>query len=408
MPSDPATFASLGVPDDLVAALAAERVVRPFPIQAATLPDALAGLDICGRAPTGSGKTLAFAIPLVARATRATPHRPTALVLVPTRELAVQVTKAIVPLARARRLFVVSIYGGASQKGQVESLRRSAAIVVATPGRLIDLREQRLVDLSAVQTVVVDEADRMADMGFLPQVRRLLDDVPSGRQTLLWSATFDGDVDALVRRYQREPVRHDVEVDEVQLDAMTHSFIDVETVTKLDTAVSVLQSHGRGIVFCRTRRIADRVAQQLGRRGLTTSVVHGSRTQAQRERAIEAFRRGHAQVLVATDVAARGIHVDGVAVVVHWNPVDDPKDYVHRSGRTARAGASGTVVSLVGPEDAVKVKALQRTLDIPRRDGDGPTVHPYGPRHQGGAEHAASRSSRHTRRAPQRRRERAR
>jgi len=375
MSPDPVTFASLGVPDDLVAVLAAEGIVRPFPIQAATIPDAFAGRDLCGRAPTGSGKTLAFGIPLVARATRAAPHRPTALVLVPTRELAVQVTKAIVPLAKARRLFVVAIYGGASQRTQVESLRRGAAIVVATPGRLIDLREQRLVDLSSVQTVVVDEADRMADMGFLPQVRRLLDDVPASRQTLLWSATFDGDVDALVQRYQDEPVRHEVEADSVQLDAMTHSFIDVETVTKLDTAVSVLRSHGRGIVFCRTRRIADRVSQQLERRGLTISLVHGSRSQAQRERAIDAFRRGHAQVLVATDVAARGIHVDDVAVVVHWNPVDDPKDYVHRSGRTARAGASGTVVSLVGPEDVAKVRALQRTLDIPHGRRETSTPH---------------------------------
>jgi superfamily II DNA/RNA helicase len=387
MPPDPAPFASLGVPDDLVAALAAEGIVEPFPIQTATLQDALAGRDLCGRAPTGSGKTLAFAIPLVARASRAAPHRPVALVLVPTRELAVQVTKVIVPLAKARRLFVLSIYGGASQRSQVDSLRRGAAIVVATPGRLIDLCEQGFVDLSAVQTVVVDEADRMADMGFLPQVRRLLDDVPSGRQTMLWSATFDGDVDALVRRYQHEPVRHDVEVDAVQHDAMTHSFIDVETVTKLDAAVSVLRSHGRGIVFCRTRRIADRVAQQLARRGLMTSVVHGSRSQAQRERAVEAFRRGQAQVLVATDIAARGIHVDDVAVVVHWNPVDDPKDYVHRSGRTARAGASGTVVSLVGPEDVVKVRALQRTLDIPRLDVDASAAHRVAkrPRHRGPA-----------------------
>jgi superfamily II DNA/RNA helicase len=390
----PVPFASLGVPDDLVAALAAEGIVEPFPIQAATIPDALAGRDLCGRAPTGSGKTLAFGIPLVARATRAAPHRPTALVLVPTRELAAQVTKAIVPLAKARRLFVVSIYGGASQRAQVESLRRGAAIVVATPGRLIDLRDQHLVDLSAVQFVVVDEADRMADMGFLPQVRRLLDDVPASRQTLLWSATFDGDVDALVRRYQHEPVRHEVEADAVQLDAMTHSFIDVETVTKLDTAVSVLRSHGRGIVFCRTRRIADRVSQQLERRGLTISIVHGSRSQAQRERAIEAFRRGHAQVLVATDVAARGIHIDDVAVVLHWNPVDDPKDYVHRSGRTARAGASGAVVSLVGPDDVAKVRSLQRTLRIPSPRLDVPT-----PRR-------AAKAARHTRPARPRRRQR--
>ena len=364
MSSEPNTFAMLGVPDDLVAVLAAQRITEPFPIQAATIPDALAGRDVCGRAPTGSGKTLAFGIPLVARAARGAPRRPTALVLVPTRELAVQVTRAIVPLAKAHRLYALAIYGGTSQRAQVESLRRGAAIVVATPGRLTDLWEQGHVDLSEVRFVVVDEADRMADMGFLPQVRRLLDEVATDRQTLLWSATLDGDVDTLVQRYQHNPVRYDVQPDSTQLSAVTHSFLEVEPTTKLETAAAVLRSHGQGILFCRTRRIADRVAQQLTRSGLRTAVVHGSRTQPQRERAVDAFRRGHVQVLVATDVAARGIHVDDVAVVVHWNPVDDPKDYVHRSGRTARAGASGTVVSLVGPGDGSKVRALRRALDL--------------------------------------------
>jgi superfamily II DNA/RNA helicase len=372
MSPDPATFGALGVPDDLVAALSARQIVIPFPIQALTIPDALAGRDVCGRAPTGSGKTLAFAIPLVARAGRAAPHRPSALVLVPTRELAVQVTAAMIPLAKPRRHYVLAIYGGASQQLQVQSLRRGAAIVVATPGRLADLHQQGLVDLSGVQFVVVDEADRMADMGFLPQVRRLLDEVSPTRQTLLWSATFDNDVDALVRRYQHDPARHDVEPDSTQLNAMAHTFLPVEAATKLDTAATVLRSHGRGIVFCRTRRIADRVAHQLSRTGLETAVIHGSRSQPQRQRAIDAFRRGHVQVLVATDVAARGIHIDDVGVVVHWNPVDDPKDYVHRSGRTARAGASGTVVSLVEPGDAAKIRALRHALDLPERGpGDG-------------------------------------
>jgi superfamily II DNA/RNA helicase len=365
-----ATFAALGVPDDLVAALRGQGVDKPFAVQAATLPDAIAGNDLCCRAPTGSGKTLAFGIPMVARVSKAAPHKPTGLVLVPTRELAIQVTRALVPMAKARRLWVLAVYGGAPQRIQVDALRRGASIVVATPGRLTDLLEQRLIDLSAVEVAVIDEADRMADMGFLPPVRKILDLVPPDRQTLLWSATLDGDVDSLVRSYQHDPVRHELAPEPADLDRMTHEFVEVERVAKIGAAAKVLRAHGQGIVFCRTRHGADRVARQLGQAGVVSAVVHGNRSQAQRERALEAFRRGDVQALVATDVAARGIHVDDVAVVVHFDPAEDPKDYVHRSGRTARAGGMGAVVSLVVPEDRKKAVAIQRALSLPGASSD--------------------------------------
>ena len=329
------------MPDDLIAALRGQGVDVPFAVQAATLPDGIAGNDLCCRAPTGSGKTLAFGIPMVARISKAAPHKPTGLVLVPTRELAIQVTRALVPMAKARRLWVLAVYGGAPQRIQVDALRRGASIVVATPGRLTDLLEQRLIDLSAVEVAVIDEADRMADMGFLPPVRKILDLVPRNRQTLLWSATLDGDVDSLVRYYQHDPVRHELAPEPADLDRMTHEFVEVERVAKIGAAAKVLRAHGQGIVFCRTRHGADRVARQLGQAGVVSAVVHGNRSQAQRERALEAFRRGDVQALVATDVAARGIHVDDVAVVLHFDPAEDAKDYVHRSGRTARAGGMG-------------------------------------------------------------------
>jgi superfamily II DNA/RNA helicase len=394
------TFADLGVPQDLLAVLTRAGIDTPFPVQAATLPDALAGRDLSGGAPTGSGKTLAFAIPLVVRITAAKPKRPTGLVLVPTRELAAQVQQTILPFARVRGLGVVAIYGGSPMRPQAEALRRGASIVVACPGRLTDLVEQRLVDLSAVQVVVVDEADRMADMGFLPQVRRLLDLVPKSRQTLLWSATLDGDVGTLVQRYQNNPVVHKVVATTDEIDRTPHHFWSVETGSKAATTANVLRSHGQGIVFCRTRHGADRVARQLGVAGVATAVIHGSRTQAQRDRAIEAFRRGEVSALVATDVAARGIHVDDVAVVVHWDPVADPKDYVHRSGRTARAGAHGVVVSLIVKDDRAKAAALQRALNFPvaltRPDS---SVAPSAPRSAAPVNRAPARSRPRTRRA---------
>ena len=361
----PTTFADLGVPAEMLRALREAGVTDPFPIQAATLPDTLAGHDLCGMAPTGSGKTLAFGIPLVARVSQAKPRRPTGLVLVPTRELAGQVTRALVPLASLRRLYVLGVYGGVGIGPQIRSLHRGASIVVATPGRLIDLLDQGAVELDAVEVVVIDEADRMADMGFLPQVRRLLDETPASRQTMLWSATLDGDVDRLVQRYQRAPRRHEVVAEADTAADVTHAFWRVDTTSKASTAASLLQRHDSGIIFVRTRHGADRVVRQLAAAGVHTAAIHGSRSQAQRERALDAFRSGTVTGLVATDVAARGIHVDDVGVVIHWDPVEQHKDYVHRSGRTGRAGATGAVVSLVTPEARTKTAALQRALELP-------------------------------------------
>ncbi len=393
-------FADLGVPEDLVAALRRSGIGLPFPIQAATLPDSLAGRDLCGRAPTGSGKTLAFGIPMVARISAAKPHRPTGLVLVPTRELARQVQTVLVPLARARRHVVLAVYGGAPFGPQVDALRRGAAIVVACPGRLTDLIEQGLVDLSAVEAVVIDEADRLADMGFMPQVRALLDRVPKSRQTTLWSATLDGDVDTLVRRYQTNPARHEWAPPAEDMPDVAHHFWSVDPTDRVGVASGVLRAHRSGIVFCRTRHGADRVTKQLEAAGVPSAPIHGARSQAQRERALEAFRGGKVAALVATDVAARGIHVDGVGVVVHWDPPADAKDYVHRSGRTGRAGASGTVVTLAVPTVRKAVRDLQKALDLPMTlappDGsDGP---PFAARTHTGPSELTKRPDRRPRR----------
>jgi superfamily II DNA/RNA helicase len=359
------TFHGLGVPEDLCHALRKAGIGMPFPVQAATLPDALAGHDLCGRAPTGSGKTLAFGIPLVARVQPARPHRPTGLVLVPTRELALQVQQALILLARARKQYVLAVYGGAAMQPQLDALRRGASIVVATPGRLIDLLERTAIDLGAVEVAVIDEADRMADMGFLPQVRAILDQTPASRQTMLWSATLDGDVDTLIRTYQRTPVRHELAPEPGAECDVAHHFWHVDKVARVGTAAGLVRAHGTAVVFCRTRHGADRVAKQLADAGVASAAIHGSRTQAQRERALQAFKRGEVAALVATDVAARGIHVDGVGVVVHWDPPADHKDYVHRSGRTGRAGATGVVVSLVLPEVRSATMGLQRALSLP-------------------------------------------
>jgi len=358
------TFAQLGLPDTLVRALAKRGVVEPFPVQTATIPDVLAGKDVSGKAPTGSGKTLAFGLPLLATIDQAGRQRPRALILAPTRELAEQIKRELAPLANAVHRSVFAIYGGVGYGPQKSALRKGIDVLVATPGRLEDLIEQGSVNLSEVDFVVVDEADRMADMGFLPDVRRLLDRTATRRQTLLFSATLDGDIAVLSRDYQRDPVRHEAgTVDEAAIDAQHHFWL-VQHHDRVQHTAQLVDAAGRSIVFTRTRHGADRLAKQLGKLGVEAVAMHGGRSQNQRSRALQAFSSGRAQALVATDVAARGIHIDAVESVIHFDPPADAKDYLHRSGRTARAGAAGTVVSLVTGQQEHAVRRMQKDLDL--------------------------------------------
>ena len=359
-------FLALGVPAPIADRLRARGIDAPFPIQAATLPDALAGRDVSGRAPTGSGKTIAFGIPIVAGVGRAAPRRPRGLVLVPTRELASQVARELVELGSRRGPSVLAVYGGVGFGPQIAALRKGVDIVVACPGRLADLVAQGQLSLGDVSHVVIDEADRMADMGFLPEVRRLLDQVRPDRQTLLFSATLDGDVDVLVQRYQRSPVRHELSAPATE-DGLAagnrHVFWALESrEARVSVLADVVRREWPAVVFCRTKHGADRLTKQLDRAGVSAAAIHGDRSQAQRDRALAAFSSGKVQALVATDVAARGIHVDDVAAVVHFDPPASAKDYVHRSGRTGRAGASGLVLSLVDRVLAPAVADLQRRL----------------------------------------------
>ncbi len=358
------TFADLGVPADLVAALNAQHITEPFEVQLATIPDALLGHDLCGRAPTGSGKTLAFGIPLVARTTRTKPKRPKALVLAPTRELAAQILQVIQPLATARGLRCLAVYGGVGYEPQRKALRQGVEILIACPGRLGDLIQQNALRLDGVEIVVIDEADRMADMGFLPDVSRLLDEMPADRQVLLYSATLDGAVGKLSAKYQVEPVRHEVGSAEPDITSMDHQFHVMDPSSRPDRTVDVVGEHGPTLVFTKTRHGADRLAKQLEKSGIRANAIHGGRTQSQRDKALKAFKDGRVQALVATDVAARGIHVDGVACVVHFDPPMDNATYVHRSGRTARAGATGTVVSFIAPDRQREASRMQRALGL--------------------------------------------
>ncbi len=357
------TFAALGVSPHLVEALAAAGIEEPFAIQALTIADALAGRDVCGKAKTGSGKTLAFGIPLLQCPGKAAPGRPQALVLVPTRELACQVAEVLIPLGRACDKKVVAVYGGANMERQVQDVKR-ADIVVATPGRLIDLGERGAVNVSDVRHVVLDEADRMADMGFLPQVEWFLRRIKGDHQTLLFSATLDGDVDHLVRTYLRDPVRHEVESDQATVEEMEHRFLKVHQVDKPKVAASIARARERTLVFVRTKRGADRLVEQLEREGLKVAAIHGDLRQAQRERALKDFTDGKLPVLVATDVAARGIHVDNIDVVVHYDPPADHKSYLHRSGRTARAGVAGVVVTLVLWDQELEMERLRKRIGV--------------------------------------------
>lgn len=358
------SFTDLGVPADLAAVLATRGITAPFPVQSLTIPDLLAGRDVCGSAPTGSGKTIAFGVPLVDRVEKSGPKRPRALVLAPTRELAAQIQRELAPLAEVRARLVYAIYGGVGYEPQRRALRRGVDILVACPGRLEDLIDQRVVDLSRVDIVVVDEADRMADMGFLPAVRRILDATATNRQTILYSATLDGDVAVLTRAYQRDAVRHEVPGPEQDAMDAEHRFETVDQSGRLARAAEVIHAEGPTIVFCRTRHGADKLAKKLGAQGVAAAPIHGGLSQNQRDRALAAFTRGSVRALVATDVAARGIHVDDVACVLHYDPPTDAKTYIHRSGRTARKGASGVVVSFVGRDQARASRQLQRELGI--------------------------------------------
>lgn len=361
------SFADLGTPPDLVAALAARGIHAPFSIQSLAISDGLEGRDIFARAPTGSGKTIAFGIPVVTRVHRAESRRPRALVLVPTRELAAQVRDELDLLCRPRKLRVTAVYGGVGLEPQRQVLRRGVDVLVACPGRLTDLLERGDVRLDAVEIAVLDEADRMTDMGFLPAVRNLLERMPSTCQTLLFSATLDDDVATLLRKYQRDPVRHEVPVPADHHRRTNHLFWSADRADRVQICSDVVSVAGPTIVFCRTKRATEQLAKKLAGAGARAAAIHGNRSQGQRERSLRAFSDGDVEVLVATDLAARGLHVDDVACVVHFDPPADLTDYTHRSGRTARAGATGTVVSLVASDQRRDVARLQRALGFPPR-----------------------------------------
>jgi superfamily II DNA/RNA helicase len=360
------TFAELGLPAPVVAELAARGFAEPFPIQAATLPDALAGRDLLGRGQTGSGKTLAFGLALLSRlaGAKSAPSQPRGLILVPTRELAQQVVDALDPFARTLGLSTSVVVGGLSFNRQVAELKHRVDLVVATPGRLHDHIEQRTCDLSEVVVTALDEADRMADMGFLPQVRRILDRTPMDGQRLLFSATLDGDVATLVRQYLTDPVTRSVASATGQVSTMDHHLLHVSLADKVRVVTEIAARDGRTIFFVRTKHGVDRLVKQFKRSGVQAGALHGGKAQNNRNRAIEAFREGRIPVLVATDVAARGIHIDDVSLVVHVDPPADPKDYLHRAGRTARAGESGSVVTLVTPPERFDVDKLTRQAGV--------------------------------------------
>jgi superfamily II DNA/RNA helicase len=371
------SFTAAGVPAPLVAALAAAGITVPFPIQAATLPDALTGRDILGRGQTGSGKTLGFCIPLSARLADGytSACRPRGLVLVPTRELASQVHAVLAPLAGSVGLSVATIYGGVPQKPQVASLRDRADIVVACPGRLADLIEQGHCHLGDVEVSVLDEADHMADLGFLPVVRRLLDMTPPDGQRMLFSATLDAAVDVLARRFMSRPAHHDIGLAEAPA-AMTHHLLTIAPADRVGVVAALAGGSGRSLVFARTRHAARRLARQLTAGGIPAAELHGDLTQGARDRNLGSFATGVVRVIVATDIAARGIHVDGIDLVIHADPPGEHKAYLHRSGRTARAGAAGTAITLQAPGQAADVRALMRKAGVAPRAA---TVTPSSP-----------------------------
>lgn len=358
----PTTFADLGVPKQIVRALEIRGITEPFEIQATTIADLIDGRDVCGRAPTGSGKTLAFGIPLVADATKARPRKPTSLVLSPTRELADQIAKELGTFAGDVRIGVV--YGGVSQFKQVKQLNKGVDILVACPGRLEDLIGQGALSLERVNKVVIDEADRMADMGFMPAVRRVLDQTGEQRQTVLFSATLDGEVAKLTRDYQDDPITHLVGEATPDITLAEHRFLAVSAEQRVEATAQAISESGQAIVFCRTRHGSDRLVKQLKHLGVSAVPIHGGHAQNRRTRALADFTKGRVQALVATDVAARGIHVDNVDSVIHFDPPENATAYIHRSGRTARAGRSGLVVSLVMPDQKRETSRMQRQLGL--------------------------------------------
>ena len=356
------TFSDLGVPGRICDALERRGITEPFEIQAATIADAMSGRDVCGRAPTGSGKTLAFGIPLVADVERAAPREPRALILAPTRELAEQISTELRSFAGNVSIGVV--YGGVGYGPQLSALRMGVDILVACPGRLEDLIEQGALSLANVDRVVLDEADRMADMGFMPQVEWILRRAESDHQTLLFSATLDGMVGGLISRYQQDPVMHEVAAGEATVEEMEHRFLAVHEMDRVKVAATIINASNRTIVFSRTKWGADKLTRRLVDEGVKAAAIHGDLRQSQREKALGAFGKGKVKALVATDGAARGIHVDDVDVVIHYDPPSDAKTYLHRSGRTARAGESGVVVSLVVWNEELEVRKLLRRLGM--------------------------------------------
>ncbi|MFE2726024.1 DEAD/DEAH box helicase [Kitasatospora sp. NPDC059327] len=361
------TFGDLGLHDDVVRALAKRGVTTPFPIQAATIPDALAGKDVLGRGRTGSGKTLSFGLPLLTRLAdgeRTKPKHPRGLILVPTRELAMQVADALEPFGSVLGLKLKVVCGGTSMSNQIYALERGVDVLVATPGRLRDLLNRGSAKLGDVRTVVLDEADQMADMGFLPEVTEILDQVPAGGQRLLFSATLENEIDTLVKRYLKNPVTHEVDPSAGAVTTMTHHILVVKPKDKAPITNAIAARKGRTIIFVRTQMGADRVAEQLIEAGVKADALHGGMTQGARTRVLGDFKDGYVNVVVATDVAARGIHVDGIDLVLNVDPAGDHKDYLHRSGRTARAGRSGAVVTLVLPHQRRGVFRLMEDAGV--------------------------------------------
>ena len=358
------TFERLGVDPRLAKELLDQGILAPFPVQALTIPDGIAGRDVCGKAKTGSGKTLAFGIPLLMRLGKCHPARPGGLVLVPTRALAQQVYEVLQPLAEAVGRRAVAVYGGAEIEGQTKRLAKGSDVVIATPGRLIDLIERKDLSVAKVEVLVIDEADRMADMGFLPQVEWILRRVEGGHQTMLFSATLDGDVNRLVKRHLRDPVFHQVSSTTTTVESMEHRFLHVHQMDKVKVAAAIADSVEKTIMFVRTKRGADRLVLQLQKEGVRALAIHGDLRQTSRQKALADFSKGRLPVLVATDVAARGLDIEDVDVVVHYDPPEDHKAYVHRSGRTALAGDSGVVATLLLWDQVTDIERIQKRLGL--------------------------------------------